>query len=30
MKRELPEALKTRTIEIKTTPAPLIEGEKAA
>lgn len=31
LKRELPEALKPRTVEIKTAPAsPLIEGEKAA
>ncbi len=31
LKRELPEALKPRTVEIKTTPAStLIEGEKAA
>jgi molecular chaperone IbpA len=32
LKRELPEALKPRSIEISTTPAeaPLIEGEKAA
>lgn len=30
LKRELPEALKPRTVEIKTTAATLIEGEKAA
>ncbi|MFY8210247.1 MAG: heat-shock protein, partial [Caulobacter sp.] len=31
LKRELPEALKPRTVEIKTVPAStLIEGEKAA
>jgi molecular chaperone IbpA len=30
LKRELPEALKPRRIEINTTASPLIEGEKAA
>ena len=30
LKRELPEALKPRTVDIKTNTAPLIEGEKAA
>ncbi|WP_297506700.1 Hsp20 family protein [uncultured Caulobacter sp.] len=30
LKRELPEALKPRTVEIKTSASPLIEGEKAA
>lgn len=30
LKREIPEALKARRIEIATTAAPLIEGEKAA
>lgn len=30
LKRELPEALKPRTVEIKAGAAPLIEGEKAA
>jgi molecular chaperone IbpA len=30
LKRELPEALKPRTVEIKTIASPLIEGEKAA
>jgi len=30
LKRELPEALKPRTVEIKAAPSPLIEGEKAA
>jgi molecular chaperone IbpA len=30
LKRELPEALKPRTVEIKSNASPLIEGEKAA
>jgi molecular chaperone IbpA len=30
LRRELPEALKPRRIEIATSAAPLIEGEKAA
>jgi molecular chaperone IbpA len=30
LRRELPEALKPRRIEIATASAPLIEGEKAA
>jgi molecular chaperone IbpA len=30
LKRELPEALKPRTVEIKSNVSPLIEGEKAA
>lgn len=30
LKRELPEALKPRTVEIKSNTSPLIEGEKAA
>jgi molecular chaperone IbpA len=30
LRRELPEALKPRRIEIATTSSPLIEGEKAA
>jgi molecular chaperone IbpA len=30
LKRELPEALKPRTVEIKAAPSTLIEGEKAA
>ncbi|HJV42214.1 Hsp20 family protein [Caulobacter sp.] len=30
LKRELPEALKPRTVEIKSSASPLIEGEKAA
>jgi len=30
LKRELPEALKPRTVEIKSSPSTLIEGEKAA